>query len=163
MTLQTEPNESKVWLMASFLAIFSVIMYSNKYTLVDTAVMFYFFMYLYSGLQIFSQGKLDSKITRLKNKSCKNDLILNLICSNAEILIKITSAFQVLSSVFIIYLILFKIDKKKYEKLLDSIFSIYYLFLCTVTYVYYSDKTIPILNNLSLLSAMIIIHEKWAK
>lgn len=148
--------------------IFIVLVKYLNVSIVETSIIFYFLMYLYSGYQtFFEMGKFDSKLKRLESKACDGNFILNLICSNGRFLIQITSLFQILSSLFIMYVILSDknmiFSQKTTKKILELIFYSYYVFLVVVTLVYYHDKTIPILNNISLLMAMIIIHELWAK
>lgn len=148
--------------------IFIVLVKYLNVSIVETSIIFYFLMYLYSGLQTFFEvGKFDSKLKRLETKACDGNFILNLICSNGRFLIQITSLFQILSSLFIMYVILSDknmiFSQKTTKSILEFIFYSYYVFLVVVTLVYYHDKTIPILNNISLLMAMIIIHELWAK
>lgn len=168
----TVPTSTKMnmneYMMIGFTIIFIVLVKHFKVSLVETSIIFYFFMYLYSGLQIFIEnGKLESKIKRLESKACDGNFILNLICSNGKLLVQITSLFQILSSSFIIYVILSDkniiFSQKTTKNILDYIFYSYYVFLVVVTLVYYHDKKIPILNNISLLMAMIIIHQLWAK
>lgn len=162
-----KPNQSKIsYMMFASIVFIGLVNYVG---LLEASIIFYFLMYLYSGLQTFiEEDKLQTKLKRLKNKSCDGNFLLELICSNGKELIILTSAFQILSSLFIIYVIFSckkdkTIDIKTKKNILDLIFLSYYVFLIVVTLVYYHDKTIPILNNISLLMAMIIIHQLWAK
>ncbi len=165
----TKMNTNEYMMIVCTILFIVLVKYLNV-SIVETSIIFYFLMYLYSGLQTFNffeMGKFESKLKRLQSKACDGNFILELICSNAQFLIQITSLFQILSSLFIMYVILSDknmiFSQKTTKNILELIFYSYYVFLVVVTLVYYHDKTIPILNNISLLMAMIIIHELWAK
>lgn len=110
----------------------------------------FFFMYLYSGIQMFVPGKLDKKVKRLENKK------FILFSNYPKFFIIVASFLQILCSLLIMYqLLLSPIVKYKLPKIvLPLCFSFFISFTALVTIVYYRTQVIPFLNNLSLIAAI---------
>ena len=107
-------------------------------------------LFMYSGIDALKNENRTRKITTLANK-------INISNDVSKVLIIGGSVLEILCPLVII-MALFLYDKYFKSKVVKSCFYFLMTFMLVVTLLYYYNKPVPLLSNLSLLTGLIYTY-----
>jgi hypothetical protein len=107
-------------------------------------------LFMYSGIDALEKQNRTRKITTLSNK-------INISNDVSKVLIIGGSVLEILCPLVII-MALFLYDKYFKSKVVKSCFYFLMTFMLVVTLIYYYNKPVPLLSNLSLLTGLIYTY-----
>ena len=107
-------------------------------------------LFMYSGIDALKNENRTRKITTLANK-------INISNDVSKVLIIGGSVLEILCPLVII-MALFLYDKYFKSKVVKSCFYFLMTFMLVVTLIYYYNKPVPLLSNLSLLTGLIYTY-----